>query len=214
MRWWSRSSDGRRRAVESVSSGVLWQERRENGAQWCLVTSPADTPVALTTNGIKVFIGVSQLGHRTGQKALCFPSVMHCFRSEVDRSPGGQQECTLQGMRYWGSCGHSEASWPASASGSSLTLTGLRAERRGLVELELEPRGLMGLWLEQQGRPSREEEVSAPASWSRQYERGQKSQRDEAGAPQTLQSCHGHSQRPADRHGGHYGFKPGGPDPH
>ena len=40
---------------------------------------------------------------------------------------------------------HSEASWPASASGSSLTLTGLRAERRGWVELELEPRGLMGL---------------------------------------------------------------------
>lgn len=36
---------------------------------------------------------------------------------------------------------HSEAGWPS--SGSCLTLTGLRAARRGWVELE--PRGLTGL---------------------------------------------------------------------
>lgn len=41
--------------------------------------------------------------------------------------------------------------------------------------------------------------MRAPASWSRQKERGQNSQRDEAGALHILQSCHGHSQRPADR---------------
>ncbi|TNN66846.1 hypothetical protein EYF80_022915 [Liparis tanakae] len=105
---------------------------------------------------------------------------------------------------------HSEAGWPASASasssssssssgsGSSLTAAGLRAERRGGAGPELEPSGLTGSWLEQQGRPSRAEEASAPASWSRQKERGQKSQREEAAAPHTLQSCHGHSQRPAD----------------
>lgn len=105
-------------------------------------------------------------------------------------------QSTWQGMRYCKELGrHSLVGWPA--SGSSLTPVGLRAWRRGWAEPE--PSGLSGLWPLQQGRLSREEAVSAPASWSRQKERGQKSQSDEASAPHTLQSCHGHSQRPAHR---------------
>lgn len=88
----------------------------------------------------------------------------------------------------------------SSATCSSFTRTGLRARLCGWAELTSEPNGLAGLWPEQHRRPSREEGTSAPASCSEQKELGQKSQRDAAGAPQMLQSCHGHSQRPAHRH--------------
>lgn len=87
----------------------------------------------------------------------------------------------------------------SSGSCSSLTWTGLRARLCGWAELPSEPSGLAGLWPEQHRRPSREEGTSAPASCSGQKELGQKSQREVAGAPHTLQSCHGHSQRPAHR---------------
>lgn len=195
MRWCG-PSDGRRRAVESISSGVYGKRGGKNGA-WSL---PLPTLQSLSLSPpIEEFVG----GSRPGQKSTVFPLVAHCFRSEVDRRPTGAHVAGNEVLREL-RC-HSEAGWPASGSGSgsSLTLTG----RRGWVELELEPRGLAGLWLEQQGRPSSAEDVSAPTSCSRQNERGQKSQTDEDGTPQTLQSCHGHSQRPADRQRGHYGFK-------
>lgn len=49
-------------------------------------------------------------------------------------------------MRYSGELWfHSVAGLPGSGSSSSLTRTGLRAEWRSWVELELESRGLTGL---------------------------------------------------------------------
>lgn len=76
MRWWrSGPSGGCRRVVESVRGGVLRRERRENCAQRCLDTSPADAPVA--TSSIEVFVGVSR---RTGQKALY--SLSSCAASD------------------------------------------------------------------------------------------------------------------------------------
>lgn len=158
MRWRSGPSDGRRRALVVVFYGKRGGKTAHKDA-WTL--SPAGTPVA---RGVRRCVSSLNRCRHTGQNCTVFPFVVNYFRSEVDRSPGGQ------GAHFTGNevlreprC-HSEAGWPNSVSSSSLTLTGLRAERCGWVELESEPRGLTGLWLEQQGRPSREEEVSAPAS--------------------------------------------------
>lgn len=75
----------------------------------------------------------------SSKKSTVFPFVVRCFRAEVDRSPGGQQERTLRGNEVLRElrC-HSET-----GSGSSLTLTGLRVERCDWDELE--SRGLAGL---------------------------------------------------------------------
>lgn len=117
---------------------------------------------APATNGIEVFVSVSRL--RIAAIALV---KKHCIpfgsaRLQIKSWIGAHFTGNEVLRELW--C-HSAAGWPDSISGSSLTLTGLRAaEWWSWVELELEPRGLSGLWLEQQGRSSREEAVSAPAS--------------------------------------------------
>lgn len=100
MRWWSGPSGGRRRAVEGVSGGGLWQERRE--------TMPGHFPRRHSSRhkrhqGVHRCVSSLKRGHCTDHTV--FPFVARCFRSEVDWSPGGQQVRTLQGMRYWGSSG-------------------------------------------------------------------------------------------------------------
>lgn len=186
MRWWSVPSDGHRGAVESITGGVLWQQRR--------VMSPANT---VSCSAVQSWLWRAAIP-LVKKKCIPFCGALLQIRSGSGvHFAGNEVFKELQ-------C-HSAASSPSSVSGSSLTLRGLREERCSWIKLELESRGLTGLWLEQQRRPSKEEAVNAPASWSWQNERGQKSQRDEAGAPQTLQSCHGHSQRPAGRRTGQNG---------
>lgn len=87
---------------------------------------------AFSTSGIEVFIGVFRLCRAaiTLVKSTEFPFVVHCFRSEVDWSPG---RLWPTGVYFTGNevlrelLRHSDAGWPGSVSGSSLTLTGLRA---------------------------------------------------------------------------------------
>lgn len=114
MRWWPGPSSGRRRAAESVSSGVLWQDRRENGAWWFLVLL-----LLSPQNSIKVFVSVSQLWvaaiacvKKKEEKSTVFPVVVHCLGSEVDWS-------TL--CREWGIKGFITP-WPAGLTPAPLWL--------------------------------------------------------------------------------------------
>lgn len=95
------------------------------------------SPITLpATDGVELFID-SPIA--LVKKNHCIPLVTASGQRGIraqERTFQGDE--VLRGLRC-----HSEAGSPS--SGSSLTLTGLRAERRGRVRLELEPRGLAGL---------------------------------------------------------------------